>query len=145
MTKPPRHGFVLPLVFIAGSIIIFAVTSGRENGPIVEKTSLLFLSYGGFILAFALLIFATLAHPRPRVIITSVLGAFCGLFYEGGCNAVASGFAKATGGGAGNDRRMESIIWSSFIIAVIWSLILFARLADEEPQKPDDQKKDGGA
>jgi len=76
--------------------------------------------------AFCFLLFATFVRRSHLVRWVCMVGAFCGLIYEGGCFMTAAGVGEATGGGDRSDHLMAPVA-VAFFVALGWSfaLILF--------------------
>jgi hypothetical protein len=89
-----------------------------------EKLFVYLWLFGGFVVAFACLLSATIYRSSRSLRWFCLAGAFCGLVYEGGCFAAASGFGKATGNG-GDDGTMGGILAIAFLVAVIWTIFIF--------------------
>jgi hypothetical protein len=89
-----------------------------------EKLFIYLWLFGGFVVAFACLLSATIFRSSRLLRWFCLVGAFCGLVYEGGCFAAASSFGKATGNG-GNDDTLGGILAIAFLVAMIWTIFIF--------------------
>ena len=96
--------------------------------------------FGGFLLAFGCLFFATIYYSSSARRYWFLAGALCGLLYEGGCFRAASDFGKATGGG-GDDGTMGGILLIAFIVAIVWTILIFllSSLDKKEPASKGDE------
>ena len=94
-------------------------------------TFIVFFFYGGFVAALVLLALATFMRSSKRLRLLRVIGAFCGLIYQGGCFAAASGFGKATGNG-GTDETAGGILVIAFLITLIWSILIFIYWSEKD-------------
>jgi hypothetical protein len=99
------------------------------------------LFFGGFVVTFVSLLIATVARSTRGLKWFYLVLAFCGLIYEGGCFAFASGFGKAMGGG-GDDDTLSAIIAIAFLVAIIWTILIFLwASADKKDSSADEHGK----
>jgi hypothetical protein len=91
-----------------------------------EKILIFLFFCGGFVAAFCFLLFATFVRRSHLVRWVCLIGAFCGLVYEGGCFMTAAGIGEATGGGDRSGNLMAPVVVGFFIaLGWIFALILF--------------------
>jgi hypothetical protein len=94
------------------------------------RTEALIVVWGGFVVAFACLLVATIFRSSRSLRWFCMIGAFCGLLYEGGCMALASSIGRATGGG-GNDTA-SGIVFIGFLVGVIWSILIILMVSADK-------------
>jgi hypothetical protein len=104
-----------------------------------QQLTMYFWFLGGFIVAFGCLLFATFFRSSKALRWFCFIGTFCGLVYEGGCFAAASGFGRATGGG-GDDGTLSTILVVGIIIAVIWAVVILS-LAETDANRGTAKKE----
>jgi uncharacterized BrkB/YihY/UPF0761 family membrane protein len=98
--------------------------------------------FGGFVVAFACLLFATIARSIRPLKWLSLAGALCGLIYEAGCFSAASEFSRATGNGS-DGGSSNTVLGIAFLVASIWAIaILLWAAADVDSQRLEKQNEE---
>ena len=105
----------------------------------IEKIAVFLLFFGGFIVAFVCLVYATIARDVRPLRWLLIIAAFCGLIYEGGCLTIAAGIGRATSGNSSGEQVVNTIMAIAFLVAIIWSLLLAFHTATRRK----DQQRNG--
>ena len=95
-----------------------------------EKLVMYLAPFGGFVVAFVCLLYATILRSIRPMKWICLVGAFCGLAYEGLIFTALSGIGRATGGG--DDGSTIPAI--GFLIGIIWTILLFIRTSAEKKE-----------
>ena len=88
------------------------------------QVDMFLLIYGGFLVAFCFLVFASFVRQKRLVRALCYIIAFGGIIYEGGCFFAANEAGKATGGAGVDTGKLLAPVWGAFFLAVLWCLLL---------------------
>jgi hypothetical protein len=120
------------LVFVAFWCLVILLISGHIN----DKAAMVLFLYGGFISALCFLIIASFFRDSNLVRCALLFLAFLALLFQGGCFMVLGGIGTATGGSdVGADRMMIPVLLG-FLVAFVWSFLLFIFLPAKKVESP---------